>query len=130
MRRLMVLKHGSVLAVVAGVAVLVTGCLVITENYDKAKARAREDALAAALKYLREAIRDYTQDHGKPPQQLDDLVTSGYFNSLPVDPMTNKPDWSVEFHRCDPATPCEKLIKDVHSSSHERSSKNNLYSEW
>jgi type II secretory pathway pseudopilin PulG len=130
MKRLQIFKSGSILAVVASVIITVTGCQTVTKNYDNAKARAREDALATALKYMRQAIRDYTHDHGKPPRQLQDLVTSGYFNSIPIDPITTKPDWTVEFHRCNPPSPCEQLIKDVHSVSAEISSKNTPYSQW
>lgn len=127
---MLILKHSPILAIVASVIIAVTGCQTVTENYDNAKARAREDALATALKYVRQAIRDYTHDHGKPPRQLQDLMTSGYFNSIPIDPITNKPDWTIEFQQCNPPTPCELLIKDVHSSSAEMSSKNTPYSQW
>lgn len=119
-----------VLAVIGGIVFTATGCQMVSGNYEKAKVRAREDALVTALKYTREAISEYTQDHGKPPHELDDLVKTGYFNSLPVDPMTNKADWTVAFHKCDPPSPCEKLIKDVHSSSTETSSRNDRYSQW
>jgi type II secretory pathway pseudopilin PulG len=106
------------------------GCLFITRDYEAAKRRANEDALQTALKYMRQAISDYKRDHGEAPEKLDDLVQGGYFNSLPIDPMTNKSDWSVEFQKCNSPSPCKKLIKDVHSSSTARSSKNDLYSEW
>src|SRR5215468_9892071 len=76
-------------------------CHVVTESKDRAQIRAREDALTAALRYVREAISDYTHDHGKPPHQLDDLLTAGYFASIPVDPITGKADWVVEFIPCD-----------------------------
>lgn len=118
------------LAALAAIVLTFGGCLFITRNYEAAKMQANEDALQTALKYMRQAIRDYTRDHGEAPQQLDDLVQGGYFNSLPIDPMTDKSDWSVEFQECNSPSPCKKLIKDVHSSSTARSSKNNLYSEW
>lgn len=115
---------------VAILVVTTAGCHTYTESYDNAKVRVQEDALQRALTYTREAIKDYTHDHGKPPHQLEDLVTSGYFNSIPIDPMTNKADWSIEFEPCKGAGPCEKFIKDVHSTSMAKSSKNTLYSEW
>ena len=129
-RQSIAFKHLRSLLYVAILVVTTGGCHTYTESYDNAKVRAQEDGLQSALKYIREAIKDYTKDHGKPPHQLDDLVTSGYFNSIPVDPMTNKADWSIEFEPCKGAGPCEKFIKDVHSSSTAKSSKNTLYSEW
>ena len=124
------MKLGVALALISLLLVTVSSCFLVIPNYERAKVRAREDTLETALRYTREAIRDYTEDHGKPPHQLEDLVESGYFASLPVDPLTNKPDWTVEFYPCNPTGPCEKLVKDVHSSSHEKSSRNNPYSEW
>ena len=106
------------------------GCHTYTESYEKAKVRAQEDALQRALTYTRQAIRDYKNDRGKPPNQLEDLVTFAYFDAIPIDPMTNKADWSIEFEPCKGAGPCEKLIKDVHSSLRAKSSKETLYSEW
>lgn len=117
-------------ATLAAMWLMFGGCLSVSRDYETAKIRANEDALQTALKYLRQAITEYTNDHGEPPQQLDDLVQGGYFNSLPIDPMTNKSDWSVEFQKCNSPSPCKKLIKDVHSSSTARSSRNNTYSEW
>jgi len=115
---------------IAIIMIITACCHVVNESYDKAKKQTKEDALETALRYTRQAIRDYTDDHGKPPHHLEDLVTSGYFNTIPIDPMTNKADWSVEFVPCVRTAPCEKLIKDIHSSSIAKSSKDNLYSEW
>lgn len=122
--------RGCLLLLLAIVIVTTASCQMVTESQKQAQVKAREDTLQSALKYLREAIRDYTHDHGKPPQRLDDLLTAGYFASLPIDPITGKADWSVEFIPCTGSAPCEQLIKDVHSSSTDRSSKNNRYSEW
>lgn len=106
------------------------GCHTYTESYEHAKVKAQEDALERALTYTRQAIRDYANDHGKPPNQLEDLVTSGYFDAIPIDPMTDKADWTIEFEPCQGEGPCEKLIKDVHSSVKAKSSKGSRYSEW
>src|ERR1044072_4497982 len=73
------------------------GCHTYKESHEGAKVRTQEDALQRALTYTRQAIRDYKNDHGKPPSRLEDLVTSGYFDAIPIDPMTNKADWSIEF---------------------------------
>ena len=118
------------LATLAAMVLTLGGCLFINRDYEAAKRRANEDALETALKYMRQAISDYKTDHGEAPEKLDDLVQGRYFNSLPIDPMTNKSDWFVEFQKCNSPSPCKKLIKDVHSSSTARSSKNDLYSEW
>lgn len=117
------------LTLVVAALISMPSCM-ISESYNDANTKAREESLVKALKYTRDAIRDYTQDYGKPPQQLQDLVAAGYFNHVPIDPMTNKADWTVTLHECETSTPCEKRIRDVHSSSTEKSSKNTPYSEW
>ena len=115
---------------IAFLFVSAAGCHTYKDSYEGARVRTQEDALQRALTYTRQAIRDYTNDHGKPPNRLEDLVASGYFDAIPIDPMTNKADWSIEFEPCKEAGPCEKLIKDVHSSFRGKSSKGTLYSEW
>lgn len=129
-RQLSTIKLQSFVVFIAILLVSAIGCHTSTKSYEDAKVRTQEDALQRALTYTRQAIRDYKSDHGKPPAQLQDLVTSGYFDALPVDPMTNKADWSIEFEPCKEAGPCEKHIKDVHSSVTTKSSKGTLYSEW
>ncbi len=126
-KQFIVLSRG-LLPLLAVTIFTMANCHVVTESRDRAQIRAREDALTAALRYVREAISEYIHDHGMPPHQLDDLLTAGYFASIPVDPITGKADWAVEFIPCD--GPCEKIIKDIHSSSTAKSCKNNLYSEW
>jgi hypothetical protein len=106
------------------------GCSTFRQSQEKAEIRGREDALETALRYTRQALKDYSVDHGKPPSKLQDLVSAGYFNHLPVDPMTDRDDWTLEFYPCESPSPCEKRIKDVHSSSTKKSSKGTFYSEW
>ena len=41
------------------------------------------------------AIDQYTQDKGKAPQDLNDIVTAGYLHAIPKDPFTHAADWQV-----------------------------------
>ena len=59
--------------------------------------RAREATLSVDLCVLREMIDNYTVDRRKPLRSLDDLVEAGYLREIPVDPVTRKKDWVVEF---------------------------------
>ena len=45
---------------------------------------------------LRSVISQYTLDKQKAPQSLDDVVQAGYIKQVPNDPMTTKPDWTVD----------------------------------
>ncbi len=49
---------------------------------------AEETALRHNLAVVREAIDQFHADQGHYPQALQDLVTPGYLNHLPVDPIT------------------------------------------
>lgn len=47
------------------------------------------------LATMRDAIDKYYGDLGKYPDDLDDLVKKKYLRSIPVDPLTEKPNWTV-----------------------------------
>ncbi len=44
---------------------------------------ANEAVLKEDLYHMRTAIDQYTQDKGKAPQALDDIVTAGYLHAIP-----------------------------------------------
>ena len=56
--------------------------------YNRSIIRAKESVLANNLYTLRTVIDQYSYDKGKAPQQLQDLVSEGYLQKLPVDPIT------------------------------------------
>jgi general secretion pathway protein G len=99
-------------------------------GYDEARRHGDEELLRVNLSSFREVIREYTAATGKPPQRLSDLVTAGYMNAIPVDPMTNKADWIVVEYDCGVQTKCLKGIRDVHSASKAASIGGTPYSEW
>ena len=47
------------------------------------------------LSAVRDAIDKFYGDLGHYPDELDDLVKKKYLRSIPVDPMTEKPNWTV-----------------------------------
>src|SRR5262249_28900658 len=53
---------------------------------------ANEAVLKQDLRHMRDAIDQYTQDKGKAPQDLNDLVSSGYLHAIPKDPFTRSAD--------------------------------------
>ena len=48
-------------------------------------AQTRVAELEAEGRVIRDAVKYYTVDKGKPPQSLDDLMEAGYINQLPAD---------------------------------------------
>lgn len=68
-----------------------------TGRYQQSVLRAKEAALKQDLAVMRKAIDEYTLDKLAAPQSLEDLVSAGYLREIPVDPMTRKKDWIVDY---------------------------------
>ncbi len=59
--------------------------------------RAKEVVLQQNLWTMRRAIDFYWQDREKPPQSLQDLISSGYLREIPLDPVTQSSQtWIIE----------------------------------
>ena len=63
-------------------------------TYQRSVQQARETVLKENLWQMRHAIDQYAADKGKPPQSLDDLVKGEYLREKPIDPVTEKYEWS------------------------------------
>jgi general secretion pathway protein G len=105
---------------------------VAVPNYRASVVHARESVLRQNLFTLRSVISQYTLDKQKAPQSLDDVVQAGYIKQLPNDPMTTKPDWTVDQEDSTLMSPDQQDsgIDDVHSSSSAISSDGTAYNTW
>jgi general secretion pathway protein G len=93
---------------------------------------ANEAVLKEDLHNMREAIDQFTQDKGKAPQDLNDIVTAGYLHSIPKDPFTHASDtWQVVqedvLQSIDQTAPG---ISDVKSGSSLTSTEGSAYNTW
>jgi general secretion pathway protein G len=93
---------------------------------------ANEAVLKEDLHNMREAIDQFTQDKGKAPQDLNDIVTAGYLHSIPKDPFTHASDtWQVVqedvLESIDQTAPG---ISDVKSGSSLTSTDGSAYNTW
>ena len=93
---------------------------------------ANEAVLKEDLYHMRTAIGQYTEDKGKAPQALDDIVTAGYLHSLPKDPFTHSAEtWQVvQEDILDSIDQTAPGISDVKSGSNLISSEGTAYSSW
>jgi general secretion pathway protein G len=93
---------------------------------------AKETVLKDNLRTIRRVIDQYTADKKKAPQTLQDLVDSGYFRELPIDPITNSNStWeTVADTAVSSPEQTESGIIDVHSSSPAVSSEGTPYNTW
>jgi general secretion pathway protein G len=99
--------------------------------YQQHVVQAKEAVLRQDIDVLDKAIEQYKLDKRESPQNLDDLVSAGYFHQLPVDPMTGKPDWATEMedsqNSLDPQQPG---ISRAHSAATGTSLNGEAYSSW
>ena len=116
------------------IVMVIIGLLVAiaVPSYLQSVKMAKEAVLKEDLHTMRSAIDSYTVDKQKGPQGLDDLVTSGYLKSIPVDPFTHRSDtWIVEqedaMRSLDQTEPG---IGNVHSGAQMTSSEGNSYGQW
>lgn len=93
---------------------------------------ANEAVLKEDLRHMRDAIDQFTQDKGKAPQSLDDLVSSGYLHGIPKDPFTHASDtWqTVQEDVMESIDQTAPGISDVKSGSNQVSSEGTAYSSW
>ena len=93
---------------------------------------ANEAVLKEDLYNMRQAIDQYTQDKGKAPQALDDIVSAGYLHAIPKDPFTHAAD-SWQTVQEDVLTSIDQTqpgINDVKSGSSLVSSEGTAYNTW
>jgi general secretion pathway protein G len=99
-------------------------------NYKAAIIQAKEAVLREDLFQFRDRIDQYYADKGKYPESLEQLMEQGYLRSIPADPMTGAPDWTVVPAEPDPDDPDMTGIYDVKSASAAVSVGGTPYSEW
>jgi len=87
--------------------------------YNRSIVRAKESVLRNNLQTLRTVIDNYTYDKQKAPQSLQDLVTEGYLQKIPMDPMVgNNQSWrTIMEDAAQSVNQSEPGIFDVKSSS-------------
>jgi general secretion pathway protein G len=100
--------------------------------YQRAIIRAKESVLHNNLTTLRMQIDAYTYDKQKAPQSLQDLVTEGYLQKIPYDPIVgNNSSWrTIMEDAAQSVNQSEPGIFDVKSSSDKMALDGTPYSDW
>jgi general secretion pathway protein G len=99
-------------------------------TYQKSVQQARETVLKENLFQIRRAIDQYTADKGKLPQSLDDLVTSEYLREKPIDPVTEKAEWTEITGEDTNSNEGEQGLKDVKSTAEGEDDEGKRYEEY
>lgn len=107
--------------IVAVLVVIIAGLFLA-----RRETKVREEAeLRQTLMDLRSAISDYTLRHDSRPRSLSDLISDGYFKTLPTDPITGRSDtWQPVL------SPAGDGIDDVRSGSDVKSTRGRPYNSW
>lgn len=101
----------ELLVVMAIIATLLTIAL---PRYFASVERAKEAALRADLREMRDALDKFYSDTGKYPATLEQLVTAKYLRAIPRDPIT---DSSATWITVPPDDPAKGGVYDVRSGA-------------
>jgi general secretion pathway protein G len=99
-------------------------------TYQRSVQQARETVLKENLFQIRGAIDQYAADKGKYPQSLDDLVTEEYLREKPVDPVSEKAEWSEIMGEDTSSPDAEQGLKDVKSLAEGEDSEGKKYEDY
>jgi general secretion pathway protein G len=80
--------------------------------FDSGKVKVQQQNLAS----IRDALDKFFGDQGRYPETLDELVGKRYLRSVPVDPLTEKSNWTIVA----PTDPEQGGVYDVLSSAGAR----------
>ena len=129
MKRVRGFTFVELMVVITIMVILITMAIPI---YNRSIIRAKESVLKNNLFTMRTVIDNYSYDKGKAPQDLRDLVSEGYLQKLPVDPMTgSNQTWRTVMEDASQSiSQSEPGIFDVHSGSDKMSLDGSAYSEW
>lgn len=99
-------------------------------TYQRSVQQARETVLKENLFQLRRAIDQYAADKGKHPQSIDDLVKEEYLREKPIDPISEKYEWT-EVQGEDTSSPdAEQGLTDVKSLAEGEDSDGKKYQDY
>jgi general secretion pathway protein G len=113
------------------ISIIIILAMIAVATYQKTVLAAREATLREDLFQMRKMIDQYYADKAKLPQSLDDLVTAGYIQEIPIDPMTDQRDWQPEFGEDPGSTDNTQGLVNVRSASNDLDSDGSRrYSEW
>ncbi len=120
----------SLLELMISMFIIIILLSVALPTYQRTVQQARETVLKENLFQMRRAIDQYAADKGKPPQSLDDLITGEYLREKPVDPITEKAEWSEITGEYTSSPDAEQGLKDVKSLSEGEDSEGKKYEDY
>ena len=123
-------KGFSLLELMIAMFIMIILLSIAVPTYERSVRQARETVLKENLWQIRRSIDQFTADKGKLPSSVDDLVTEKYLREKPIDPISEKEEWSeVQGDDTNSANGGQGL-KDVKSLAQGQDSDGKAYSEY
>ncbi len=120
----------SLLELMIAMFIIIILLSVALPTYQRTVQQARETVLKENLFQIRRSIDQYAADKGKPPQSLDDLITGEYLREKPVDPITEKAEWSEIMGENANSEDGDQGLEDVKSLAEGEDSEGKKYEEY
>ena len=120
----------SLLELMIAMFIIIILLSVALPTYQRSVQQARETVLKENLFQIRRSIDQYATDKGKPPQSLDDLVTGEYLREKPMDPISEKAEWSEIMGEDTTSPDAEQGLKDVKSLAEGEDSEGKKYEDY
>lgn len=112
------------------ISIIIILAAVTLPQYQKTVLHTRETILHDDLYRMRSLIDQFAADKGKLPQSLEELVSERYLREIPIDPITEKADWTPVPGEDPNLINGGSGLADIHSSSQEASLDGSQYSQW
>lgn len=120
----------SLLELMISMFIIILLLSVALPAYQRSVQHARETVLAENLFQMRRAIDQYAADKGKYPQSIDELVSGEYLREKPIDPITEKSEWSEITGGDDSSSDAKQGLKDVKSLAEGEDSDGKKYEDY
>jgi general secretion pathway protein G len=120
----------SLLELMISMFIIIILLSVALPTYQRSVQHARETVLKENLFQIRRAIDQYAADKGKPPQSLDELISGEYLREKPIDPITEKAEWSEIMSESEGSPDEEQGLKNVKSLAEGEDSEGKKYEEY
>ena len=112
------------------ISIIIILAMLAIAQYSRTVKAAEEATLKHDLSSIRKMIDQYAADKARLPQSLEDLVSAGYIQEIPVDPITGEKDWVLEYGDDPGSTGNTQGLVNVRSASADTAQDGTRYNEW
>ncbi|MBX3244976.1 MAG: prepilin-type N-terminal cleavage/methylation domain-containing protein [Acidobacteria bacterium] len=123
-------KGFSLLELLIAMFILIILLSIALPTYQRNVQHARETVLKENLWQMRRAIDQFSADKGRLPASLQEIVDAKYLRDMPIDPVTEKPEWEEVYGEDSMSPDGQQGLKDVKSLAGGQDGEGRSYSEY